>query len=154
MEANRTLSAWWGWVRAKPNGGGFSVEGSGLGWQWSLFGGSGHSEPPQGHWGHERGCSGEGKQEFYWWVWSVHSQTSLICSPINRVVADTTHGCAVTLLSVLLSQFSPKGLKSIMLYKNWKPSWSVPDFPLLSILFPFHFSLQIIFCCLIWCYTK
>lgn len=54
---------------------------------------------------------------------------------------------------ILLSQFSPKGLKSITLYKSWKPSCSVPVFPLLSIPF-FHFSLQVIFSCFIWCYRK
>lgn len=124
--------------------GGFSVEGCGLGGQWSPFGGSGHCEPPHGHCGHERGCSGEGKQEFCWWMWSVHSQTSLICSPINRVVADTTHVAAQSRCSQYCSASSPLKAENLSCYTRTEsllgvsqispfcPSYSPSIFPFKS----------------------
>lgn len=90
--------------------------------KWGLNSAIHLNIPPPGACGNEKKLIRKRKQELHWEMYPVYSQTSLIFSPINRVVADTTHvaawsRCAVTLL---IASSPPEGFKSIRLHKNWK----------------------------------
>lgn len=108
-----------------------------MGGQWSPFGGSGHSEPPRCHCGHERGWCGEGKEEFCWWMWGVHSPASLHAL-LLIVVADTTQPCC----SQYCSASSPLKASNLSCYTRAESLLGVSQIspPVPPIPLPFFLS--------------